>query len=148
MLSRHSAGSAPATTGNGAREIVGTGKRDWQFPKLTQIKTQVIRAELHGSSEACALGLTARGHAPVLKLCRLLVEAGYDPGAQLEACRGDLRALLVNSIGDGARLEINGRGTGFRWCRAVDTGPPVCGSGLRASKSLNIGGVFLDAVSL
>jgi hypothetical protein len=35
-----------------------------------------IRAEITGHDPAAALGITARGHTPVLQLCRKLVAAG------------------------------------------------------------------------
>jgi hypothetical protein len=42
------------------------------------------------ASHACsALGITARGHARVLALCQLLIEAGHDPNRPLLAYRGD-----------------------------------------------------------
>jgi len=52
--------------------------------------------------------------APVLELCRALVAAGHDPASRLDAYRGDVLCLQVRSIGEAARLEINGHGTGFK----------------------------------
>jgi hypothetical protein len=46
-----------------------------------------IRAEIIGTI-CTALGITAHGSAPVLALCRKLVEAGHDPATPLEAWRG------------------------------------------------------------
>ena len=47
-----------------------------------------IRAELIADDSCSALGMTVRGFAPALALCRLLVEAGHDPATPLEAWRG------------------------------------------------------------
>jgi hypothetical protein len=75
--------------------------------------TQAIRAVIIGSNQAEANGITARGHAPVLALCRALIEAGHDPNTPLEAYRGSTLCLRVRSIGEGARLTVeddeNGR---------------------------------------
>jgi hypothetical protein len=65
-----------------------------------------IHATLIGSNCCEALGITARGYAPVVELCRALVKAGHDPGRPLHAYRGDVLALKVQSIGEGARLTV------------------------------------------
>jgi hypothetical protein len=65
-----------------------------------------IHAILTGSNCCEALGITARGRAPILDLCRALVAAGYDPGRPLHAYRGDVLALKVRSIGEGAQLTV------------------------------------------
>ena len=73
-----------------------------------------IRAEIAGSDICTALGTTAHGSAPVLKLCEVLVAAGHDPTTRLEAWRGDTLCLKVRTIGDGAALEVrpaSGSGT-------------------------------------
>ena len=83
-----------------------------------------IRAELTGSNLCSALVLTTRAPAPVLALCRQLVAAGHDPALPLEAYRGVTLCLRVRSIGEAARLEINGEGTGFRRrASRVEPGP-------------------------
>ena len=84
-----------------------------------------VRAELFGSDTARACGITGRGNAPVLDLCRKLVAAGHDPDQPLEAFRGDVLCLIVRSIGGAAALEINGAGTGFRPAREPDAAPPI-----------------------
>jgi hypothetical protein len=82
-----------------------------------------IRAELVGSDTCTALGITVRGYAPVLDLCRALIAVGHDPTRPLEAWRGDVLALRVRSISEGAKLTVGddrfGRPTFRRW-----TGPP------------------------
>jgi hypothetical protein len=65
-----------------------------------------IRAEIVGSDTCAALGITTTGHAPVLALCRKLVDAGVDPVTPLEAWRGDVLCLKVRSIAQGAALEV------------------------------------------
>jgi hypothetical protein len=65
-----------------------------------------LRAELLGSDRAEIFGVTVRGDAPILKLCRWLVRAGYTPTLPLEAFRGATLALRVRSIGKGAQLRI------------------------------------------
>jgi hypothetical protein len=66
----------------------------------------VIEAELTGSTECSARGLTAHGPAPVLALCRALIGASYDPRRPLHVYRGQVLALKVRSIGEGARLTV------------------------------------------
>jgi hypothetical protein len=84
-----------------------------------------IHAEISGSDRCTALGLEVRASAPVLGLCRLLVETGYDPGLRLDAYRGETLCLRVRSIGEVAGLEINGKGTGLRPRHAVATASPI-----------------------
>jgi hypothetical protein len=84
-----------------------------------------IRAELAGDDAATANGITVRAYAPVLALCRKLIEAGHDPSLPLEAYRSEVLALRVRSIGEAAELEINGEGNGFRPRRQPDAGPPM-----------------------
>ena len=90
---------------------------------------QAIRADLIGSDTCTALELTARNHSPVLAICRTLVESGHDPATPLEAYRGDVLCLRVRSIGDGAELEINGKGSGFKRRAAVGTASLVRANG-------------------
>lgn len=44
------------------------------------IRKPAIRVLLIGSTRCEAAGLTVRGRAPVTKLCRVLIEGGYDHG--------------------------------------------------------------------
>lgn len=90
-----------------------------------------IRAELSGDRRCSAAGITATGNAPVLTLCRRLIEAGHDPAARLEAYRGTTLCLRVRSIGEGARLTVregtsDGRPRFVRLTgRTDDVGPPI-----------------------
>jgi hypothetical protein len=65
-----------------------------------------IRAELIGPDWCEAEGISARGTAPVLELCRNLVAAGYNPACPLDAWRGDTLCLRVRSIGEAAQLTV------------------------------------------
>jgi hypothetical protein len=87
-----------------------------------------IRAELIGSNTCSALGVVAHGHGPMLRLCRLLVDAWHDPAVPLEAWRGSVLCLRVRSIGEAAKLTVrestrDGRPR-FEALRS-DVGPPV-----------------------
>jgi hypothetical protein len=72
-----------------------------------------VRAELTGSDRCSAIGIEVRGAAPVLALCRKLVDAGHDPATPLEAWRGAVLCLRVRSIVAGARLTVNESRTAF-----------------------------------
>ena len=74
---------------------------------------RVIHAKLAWGDHATACGIGARGSAPVLKLCRLLVDAGHDPGLPLEAWRNGVLCLRVQSIGEAAGLRVAAHGVGF-----------------------------------
>ena len=95
-----------------------------------------IRATLIGSDHCEVDGIVARGHAPVLGLCRALLAAGYDPRRPLHAYRGDTVALRIRSIREGAAytVEDNRRGTPSfrRWRnpgeRSGAASPSVCDS--------------------
>jgi hypothetical protein len=65
-----------------------------------------IRAELFSADCCTGLDLKARGAAPVLALCRKLVEAGHDPALALEAYRGETLCLRIRSIGEAAGLTV------------------------------------------
>jgi hypothetical protein len=84
-----------------------------------------VRAELIGSSTAIAFGIVGHGNAPVLDLCRKLVEAGFDPDLPLTAFRGATLCLRIRSIGEAAGLEINGHGSGFKRRGSGGIAPPV-----------------------
>src|SRR6516225_6650849 len=75
-------------------------------------QAEPIEAELIGSNECRARGITTRGSAPVLALCRALIGAGYDPSRPLHVYRGKALVLTVRSIGDGAKLTVRDSSTG------------------------------------
>ena len=74
-----------------------------------------IRAELIGSDECTALGITVHSFAPVLASCRQLIDAGHDPDRALHAYRGDTLCLTVKSISTGARLRNQRQGHWIYW---------------------------------
>jgi hypothetical protein len=93
-----------------------------------------LRAELIGSRRCSAVGITATGNAPVLTLCRRLIEAGHDPAARLEAYRGTTLCLCVRSIGEGARLTVHEGDGRPRFVRLTrDVGPPVAPNDLAST---------------
>jgi len=71
-----------------------------------QAAVETVHATLSGDTAATALGVTGRGGAPVLDLCRKLVAAGHDPRLPLHAYRGDVLCLCVCSIGEAATLRV------------------------------------------
>jgi hypothetical protein len=87
-----------------------------------------IRAEIVGDDSCTALGITVSGNAPVLRLCRALVNAGHDPALPLHAFRGATLALKVRTIGEGARLIVKTAGNGKPIFGAAPDGagaPPI-----------------------
>jgi hypothetical protein len=84
-----------------------------------------IDAELSKDDVCSALGITVQTPSPVLELCRKLVALGHDPSTPLDAWRGDVLCLRIRSIGEAARLEVNGEGTGFRPATKSARRPPV-----------------------
>jgi hypothetical protein len=107
-----------------------------------------IRAQLIGSDRCNAIGFTARGAAPVLQLCRLLVGAGINPDTPLHAYRGDTLCLIVRSIGEAANLELNSKGTAFvRRPQAVRTAPPIAPMPATVVAAVGPLGVVLDMLA-
>ena len=82
------------------------GRREQVEMSIRRRHALPIRAELTGSATASALGISARSNSPILTLCRLLIRAGHNPSARLEAYRGSTLCLRVCSIGEGARLTV------------------------------------------
>jgi hypothetical protein len=109
--------SNPRRESPGAIAILGTSRFDAKIDpqvRLSEPLAQIpIRATLVGSDYCEALGLTGYGYAPVLALCHALVATGHDPRCPLHAYRGDVLALKVRSIGDGASLRVATHGVGF-----------------------------------
>jgi hypothetical protein len=71
-----------------------------------------IRAEIIESNQCDAEGYTVKASAPVLAMCRKLIEAGYDPATPLHAYRGDTLCLKVRSIGEGAQWTVQDSNSG------------------------------------
>jgi hypothetical protein len=64
------------------------------------------------TATAAGTRITATGAAPVLALCRKLVERGFDPATPLEAYRGRHVCLRVSSLAAGAGLDVTTNRTG------------------------------------
>jgi hypothetical protein len=73
---------------------------------VTDDHERLIRAELSGSKYCTAVGISARGYAPILKLCDMLIAVGVDPTRPMHAYRGDVLCLYVSTIGEAANLEV------------------------------------------
>jgi hypothetical protein len=97
-------------------------------PRPTR-RNKVVLAHLTGSTTCTAAGITVTNNAPVLSLCRRLLEAGHDPATRLDVYRGTVLALTVRSIGEAAQLEINSKGTDFVRHRDVRAASPMRKSG-------------------
>jgi hypothetical protein len=85
-------------------------------------RPQAIRALLVGENTISAPGVaTCTAAAPVFELCRLLIKNGADPATPLVIYRCETLCLRVRCIGEGAGLQINGKGSGF-----IKAAAPVC----------------------
>jgi hypothetical protein len=94
-----------------------------------RIARRKMRAELIGSDECTAAGLTTSGRAPVLALCRQLIADGYDLGLSLEVWRGPVLCLRVRSISEAAQLRVATHGGGFERL-------PGCAAGCTAASPM------------
>ncbi len=59
----------------------------------------LVHATLFGSDRCEALGVTGHDSAPVLALCRALVEAGHAPCRPLHVCRGAVLGVATLGVG-------------------------------------------------
>jgi hypothetical protein len=94
----------------------------------TKEKQRPIHVELAWSDHATALGTVVKGGAPVLQLCRLLIEAGHDPATPLEAWRGGTLCLRIRAIGDAAGMCVSDDNIGrprFRRQRTNAAASPI-----------------------
>jgi hypothetical protein len=84
-------------------------------------------AQRYVSTAAIRRAVSGRGraYAPVPALCRALVVAGHDPHRPLHVYRGHVLALVVGSIGDGARLRVAIHGIGFEHVTGCTGGSPA-----------------------
>jgi len=133
-MSRTNVAGTTAPSGSGAQRCAQTGEREHRTDSRPHTKPQPVRADLVGADTAVAAGITATGHAPLLTLCRRLVEAGHDPSTPLEAYRGTTLCLRARSIGAGARLTVREGPDGkprFATHRPAPDGRQSCGGQLR-----------------
>jgi hypothetical protein len=84
----------------------------WETSLHQNLAQAPIRASLFGLDRCEAEGVTVRGSAPVLALCRELIAAGFNPATPLEAWRDETLCLRVRSISEGARLTVKAAGNG------------------------------------
>jgi hypothetical protein len=138
VLARNGTGPNLCGHRGGTGKVSGLSTRTFK-PAQTQIQ-DAIHAELSGSETATACGITCRANAPILMLCRHLIEAGHATDRPLEAWRGPIMCLRVRSIGEGADLEINGGGNGFRPARQPDAASLVPWPGKNDPPPSNDGG--------
>ena len=91
----------------GASDIDGLGPHVVsQINRQQELPQAPIRATLIGSGRCEAEGIVACGYAPVLALCRSLIEAGHDPERALHPYRSGVLALAVRSLGEAAELTV------------------------------------------
>jgi hypothetical protein len=97
----------PAEANGGAAKVDCSAKNtSADSARQNWNQAAIIRAELVGSDTCTVEGHTARGAAPILSLCRKLIEAGVDPDRPLHAYRSDVLTLIVHTLGAGARLTV------------------------------------------
>lgn len=104
-------------------EVRSTGRRSNPIAQSPQARDGArpvcrlspIPAHFTGADACSALGVTCKGNAPLLKLCRALVERGIDPKTPLHAYWSNERqpSLIVRSIGEAARLRVASHDVGF-----------------------------------
>jgi hypothetical protein len=77
-------------------------------PTRFEKPTAAVSAELTGSNscDCKSLGISTSGHAPVLAMCRELLQAGVNPDSALAVYRKGVLALRVRSISEGAPLTV------------------------------------------
>jgi hypothetical protein len=129
-MSRTNVVGTTAPSGSGAQRCAQAGEREHRTGNRPHTKLQPVRADLIGVDICTAAGITATGHAPLLTLCRRLVEAGHDPSTPLEAYRGTTLRLRARSIGAGARLTVREGPDGkprFATYRPTPDGRQSCG---------------------
>src|SRR5262245_64120594 len=94
---------------SGAQRCAQAGKRKHRTDSTTGPATTTsnsidprrlaaLCADLVGSDICTAPAIIARSYAPVLALCRRLVEAGLDLARPLHVYGGDTLALVVRSV--------------------------------------------------
>jgi hypothetical protein len=133
MAYRNGAGPGSAATDPGARKIDQLGGKVGFLATLTRKHFQAVPAELLGSTQCTAEGITANSSSPVLELCRLLLAAGHDPDQPLEAWRGDTLSLRIRSIGEAGRLRVAAHGPGFQCLPECTAAPPMRSNGRRVA---------------
>jgi hypothetical protein len=75
-------------------------------PMRHPTRKQDIIAAVEGSDLCHAAGYTVQDSSPILAMCRLLVQAGFDPQRPLLAFRGAELAMRIKSIEYGAHYAV------------------------------------------
>jgi hypothetical protein len=70
------------------------------------LQKHIIACQIIGFDRCAYDGLVVKHNAPVLAMCRKLIEAGYDPERPIEAYRGETLCLKIRTIAEGARLTV------------------------------------------
>jgi hypothetical protein len=68
--------------------------------------TSPVICQIINSDRCEVYGLVVKHNAPVLAMCRRLIEVGYDPDRPLEAYRREVLCLRISSIGYGAKFTV------------------------------------------
>jgi hypothetical protein len=95
-----------------------------------------IRAKLFGSTTCTCVGLTVCADAPVLEMCRKLVQLGLDPKTKLDVFQHGTHSITVGEISPAAELKIAGNGVGFVTKRRRQASPTVIASPLQNFQAL------------
>jgi hypothetical protein len=139
MKARKSPGAVAALgaseTDELGRHVVSEANRQQQLAQAP------ICATLTGSDRSEPESVIARGPAPVLAICRALIEAGHEPERMLHAYRGGVLAVKVRSLGEGARLNVEDDRHGTPRLRRWRHGPRGCGADSPVAQIANGRGV-------
>jgi hypothetical protein len=98
----------------------------------------IIACQIIGSDRCTYDSLVVKHNAPVLAMCRKLIEAGYDPERPLQAYRGDTLCLKVRTIAEGARLTVEEGPNGPRLVPFRPARTCVIASPMRPNETLAI----------
>src|SRR5262245_50761601 len=85
--------------------------------KSKQVPAAIVAQLVGGRCTAVGLGLGAWGSAPCLALCRKLIAHGVPPETPLAVYRGEVLALRIRTVGEGAQLTVVERPDGPRFER-------------------------------
>lgn len=123
--------TAPGTSSGGVRARGAASSIDCSSSTKPQSRSTraLICAKIESPESCSANGVTAVGHSPVLKLCRKLVAAGYDPESRLEVYRGAVLALSICSIGKASTLVVEANSHGCPRVRRRRKRVHWCGGG-------------------
>src|SRR5262245_11835070 len=84
-------------------------------PAATRRNPDPIRSNFIDSDICTWAGITSKGAAPALVLCKELIAAGLDPDTAMEVYRAGTLALRIRTLREGARLTV----------KTAWNGPPI-----------------------